>query len=120
MPFLECGGQRESIKWFERLFRMRLPMKRCGSGLLAGALSLLVAGSAAFAQTDPLHVASPDGQLMMRLFIMTPQDSRLVRLAYQVTFHGKLLIDTSLLGIALSNQEPFLGENVGLVTSKEE
>jgi alpha-glucosidase len=81
---------------------------------------LLAACITAFAQTDPVHVASPDGQLVMRLFIMTPQDSRLVRLAYQVSFHGKLLIDTSLLGIAIHDQEPFLGENVGLVTSKTE
>ena len=81
---------------------------------------LLAACVTALAQTDPLHVASPDGQLVMRLFIMTPQDSRLVRLAYQVSYRGKLLIDTSLLGIALSNQEPFLAENVGLVESKEE
>ena len=81
---------------------------------------LLAACVTAFAQTDPLHVASPDGQLVMRLFIMTPQDSRLVRLAYQVSYRGKLLIDTSLLGIAIHDQEPFLGENVGLVTSKAE
>ena len=81
---------------------------------------LLAACVTAFAQADPLHVASPDGQLVMRLFIMTPQDSRLVRLAYQVSYRGKLLIDTSLLGIAIHDQEPFLGENVGLVTSKAE
>jgi alpha-glucosidase len=88
--------------------------------ILSLALLCLAAACAAFAQTDPLQVASPDGQIEFRLFIMTPQGSRLVRLAYQVSFHGKLLIDTSLLGIALSNQEPFLGENVGLVTSKAE
>ena len=81
---------------------------------------LLAACVAAFAQTDPLHVTSPDGQLVMRLFIMTPQDSRLVRLAYQISYRGKLLMDTSLLGIAIHDQEPFLGENVGLVTSKAE
>jgi alpha-glucosidase len=81
---------------------------------------LLAAWVTAFAQTDPVSVASPDGQLVMRLFIVTPQDSRLVRLAYQVSFHGKLLMDTSLLGISLSNQEPILSENVGLVSAKTE
>jgi len=81
---------------------------------------LLATCITAFAQTDPLHVASPDGQLVMRLFIMTPKDSRLVRLAYQVSYRGKLLMDTSLLGIAIHDQEPFLGENVGLVESKAE
>jgi alpha-glucosidase len=74
----------------------------------------------ALAQTDPVQVASPDGQLVMRLFIITPEGSRLVRLAYQVSFRGKLLMDTSLLGISLSNQEPILSENVGLVSAKTE
>ncbi len=83
---------------------------------------LLVARVTAFApgRSLGLHVASPDGQLVMRVFIMTPQDSRLVRLAYQVSYRGKLLIDTSLLGISIHDQEPFLGENVGLVESKAE
>ena len=88
--------------------------------MLASALLLLVAGSAAFAQTDPVHVASPDGQLVMRLFIVSPQDSILVRLAYSVTFHGKLLMDSSLLGIAIHDQEVFLGEKVGLVSATPE
>lgn len=82
--------------------------------------ALLLAATAAFAETDPVHLASPDGQIELRLFIVTPQDSRLVRLAYAVTFHGKLLMDASLLGIALQNQEPLLGETVGLVSSKEQ
>jgi alpha-glucosidase len=81
-------------------------------------LLLLASAAAMFAETDPVSLASPDGQLQMRLFIMTPSDSRLVRLAYQVSFHGKLLMDTSLLGIALSNQEPILSENVGLISAK--
>ncbi len=88
--------------------------------ILAICALLLAACVAAFAQTDPVAVASPDGQLEFRLFIVTPQGSRLVRLAYQVSFHGKLLMDTSLLGIVLSNQEPILSENVGLVSAKAE
>lgn len=86
--------------------------------ILSLALVWLAAAAAVFAQTDPVRVVSPDGQLEFRLFIVTPQDSRLVRLAYAVSFHGKLLLDTSLLGIAIHDQEPILGENVGLVTSK--
>ena len=81
-------------------------------------LLLLAAATAVFAETDPVSLASPDGQIQMRLFIITPEGSRLVRLAYQVSFHGKLLMDTSLLGIALSNQEPILSENVGLISTK--
>jgi alpha-glucosidase len=78
---------------------------------------LLAAAAAAFAETDTVSVASPDGQLVLRLFVVSPKDSILVRLAYSVTFHGKLLIDTSLLGIAIHDQEVFLGETVGLVSA---
>jgi len=74
----------------------------------------------ALAQTDPVQAASPDGQLVMRLYIVSPKDSILVRLSYSVTFRGEPLIDTSLLGIAIHDQEVFLGETVGLVTSKAE
>ena len=81
---------------------------------------LCLAASAAFAQTDPVQVASPDGQLVMRLFIVSPKDSILIRLAYSVSFRGKPLIDTSLLGITLHDVDVLLGETVGLVTSKEE
>lgn len=88
--------------------------------LLSLALVCLAVAAAAFAETDSVQVASPDGQLVMRLFIVTPQDSIFVRLAYQVAFHGKPLIDTSLLGIAIHDQEPILGEKVGLVTAKTE
>ena len=65
-------------------------------------------------------MASPDGQLVMRLFIVSPKDSILIRLAYSVSFRGKPLIDTSLLGIALHDVDVLLGETVGLVTSKAE
>jgi len=88
--------------------------------ILSLALVWLAAAAASFAETDRIHVASPDGQIELHLFIITPTDSRLVRLAYAVTFHGKLLLDTSLLGIAIHDQEPILGETVGLSTSKTE
>jgi alpha-glucosidase len=39
-------------------------------------------------------------------------------LAYQVRLHGKLLIDTSCMGLYIHFQEPLLGENVGLSASK--
>src|ERR1700674_4861444 len=94
---------------------MTLLAKRRGFRSLA---SLLLAAAAALAETDRVHVTSPDGQIELHLFIITPTDSRLVRLAYAVTFHGKLLLDTSLLGIAIHDQEPILGETVGLSTSK--
>jgi alpha-glucosidase len=88
--------------------------------ILSLALLGLMAVTAAFAETDTVNVASPDGQLVLRLFIVSPKDALLVRLAYSVSYHGKLLMDTSLLGIALHNQEVFLGETVGLVSAEEE
>jgi alpha-glucosidase len=88
--------------------------------ILSLLLVLLAAAAASFAETDTVSVASPDGQLVMRLFVVSPKDSILVRLAYSVTFHGKLLIDTSLLGIAIHDQEVFLGETVGLVSATPE
>jgi alpha-glucosidase len=85
--------------------------------ILSLALLVLAAASSVFAETDTVSVASPDGQLVFRLFVVSPKDAILVRLAYSVTFHGKLLMDTSLLGIALHDQEVFLGETVGLVSA---
>ena len=87
-------------------------------------LSLLLlacaAASGLFAETDTVSLASPDGQLVLRLFIVSPKNALLIRLAYSVTFHGKLLMDTSLLGIAMHDNDVLLGETVGLVTSKAE
>ena len=83
-------------------------------------LLVLAAASAVLAETDTVSLASPDGQLVLRLFIVSPKDSILVRLAYSVTYHGKLLMDTSLLGIAIHDQEVFLGETVGLIDAKQE
>src|SRR5689334_22348848 len=85
--------------------------------ILALVLLVFAAASAAFAETDTVSVASPDGQLVLRLFVVSPKDAILVRLAYSVTYHGKLLMDTSLLGIAIHDQEVFLGETVGLVSA---
>ena len=88
--------------------------------VLTIALLCLAAAAAAFAQTDPVQLASPDGQLVMRLFIVSPKDSILIRLAYSVSFRGKPLIDTSLLGITLHDVDVLLGETVGLVNAKVE
>ena len=73
--------------------------------------------SNAFAQ-DVRSVASPDGSLVFRLFLAQPSEARLFRLAYQVVLRGKLVLDTSYLGINVHDQEPVLGENVGLTGSR--
>jgi alpha-glucosidase len=88
--------------------------------ILSLALLILAAASAVFAETDTVSVASPDGQLILRLFIVSPKDSILVRLAYSVTFHEKLLMNASLMGFTLHDVDVLLGETVGLVTAKEE
>jgi alpha-glucosidase len=75
----------------------------------------LLAG-AAQAQDDR-KAASPDGQLEFRLFTTLPAGAQLNSLAYQVRWHGKLLIDTSCMGLDIHFQEPLLGENVGLSNS---
>jgi hypothetical protein len=76
----------------------------------------LLAASSAYAQ-DLRTVTSPNGQLEFRLFVGQPADSGLARLAYQIFFSGKRIIDTSYLGIDIVPQEPLLGQNVGLIGS---
>lgn len=61
---------------------------------------------------------SPDGQLEFRLFTSLPDGEILNSLAYQVSLGGKLLFDTSYLGLDILFQEPVLGENVGLSADK--
>ena len=70
---------------------------------------------AAFAQ-DERRVVSPDGGIEFHLFINGQPESNLSRLAYQVRAQGKVLIDTSYLGFDIYEQEPLLGENVGLLS----
>jgi alpha-glucosidase len=76
----------------------------------------LLAG-AAHAQDDR-KIISPDGRLEFRLFTTLPADAQLNSLAYQVRRDGKLLIDTSCMGLDIHFQEPLLGENLGLSDSK--
>jgi len=80
-------------------------------------LFLLLFPSHAVAQ-DERRVASPDGQLEFRIRVAAQDNSALSRLAYQVFYHGKPLIDTSYLGLNVRFQEPLLGENDGLTASK--
>src|SRR5262249_46832378 len=67
---------------------------------------------------DERRVVSPNGQIEFRLSIVQPPDRGLSRLSYQVFFRGKRLLDTSYLGLVIRDQEPVLGENVGLIASK--
>lgn len=80
----------------------------------------LASSLSAFAQIDELRVSSPNGQIEFRLFGY-PQDepSESARLAYQVYFRGKMLMDTSYLGLNIQDQ-PVLGVNLGLMTSRRD
>jgi hypothetical protein len=71
---------------------------------------------AAFGQ-DERRVQSPNGQVEFRLFIATQGNSSLSRIAYEVSLHGKPLVNTSFLGLDIQDQEPLLGENVGLTSA---
>jgi hypothetical protein len=88
--------------------------------LLAACLTACLAASAlsTAAAQDERRVASPNGALEFRLFIAQPGEGRLFRLAYEVLLKGKLLLDTSFLGVNIHDQEPVLGENVGLTASR--
>jgi alpha-glucosidase len=85
----------------------------------AAALGLAVALCAfGQAQSDPVKVTSPDGQIEFRMFLSPQQESsEYWRLAYQISFRGKPLMDTSYMGLNFRDQ-PVLGVNLGLVTSK--
>jgi hypothetical protein len=67
---------------------------------------------------DLRTLTSPDGQLEFRLFVGQPQDSGLSRLAYQVLYKGKRIVDTSYLGLDIALQEPLLGQYIGLTSSQ--
>jgi alpha-glucosidase len=77
---------------------------------------LLLCVAVAAAQDERI-VRSPDGQIEFRLSFAQPQPGDLFHLAYQVSFHGKPLLDTSFFGLEVHNQEPILGANLGLTSS---
>ena len=51
------------------------------------------------------------------MFVAQPNDGDLAQLAYQVWFQGKQLLTTSWMGLDIYNQEPLLGQNLGLIHS---
>jgi alpha-glucosidase len=66
---------------------------------------------------DEHRVASPDGQTEFRIFVAPQEGAAILRIAYQVFFHGKAAIETSFLAIDIWTQEPMLGEATGLIGS---
>jgi alpha-glucosidase len=85
-----------------------------GSGLfLCALLPLALQG-----QQDERRVVSPNGEVEFRLFVAQPNGALFSRLGYQVFFRGKPLIATSWMGLDIRDQEPFLGENPGFMSSE--
>jgi alpha-glucosidase len=69
------------------------------------------------AQQDETRVSSPNGQLEFRLFTGQPEGALWARVGYEVWFHGKPLVTTSWVGIDIRDQEPYLAENPGYMTT---
>jgi len=69
------------------------------------------------ASQDLRTVASPNGQIVFRAFVTPPGPGRLERMAYQVFYKGKILVETSFLGFEIRDQT-LLGEKVGLTASE--
>jgi alpha-glucosidase len=87
------------------------------AGRRAFLIALLFAPRALKAQ-DERRVVSPNGQFEFRLFVGQPRDALWARVGYQVFFRGKPLIATSWMGLDIRDQEPYLGENPGFITSE--
>ncbi len=66
---------------------------------------------------DERRVASPNGEFEFRIFVGQPKGAIWGRVGYQVSFRGKVLIATSWMGLDIRDQEPFLGENPGFISS---
>jgi alpha-glucosidase len=66
---------------------------------------------------DERRVVSPNGQLEFRLFVAQPEGALWGRVGYQVFARGKPLLATSWMGLDIRDQEPFLGENPGFMSS---
>jgi alpha-glucosidase len=82
----------------------------------AFSIALLLLPLALKAQ-DERRVVAPNGQLEFRLFVGQPEGALWTRVGYQVFFGGKALIATSWMGLDIRDQEPFLGENPGFMSS---
>jgi hypothetical protein len=93
--------------------------RRFSGGPLFSLLTLALACVSAPAQ-DLKTVTSPDGQIEFRIFLANQEDTTLFRLAYEVSYRGKPLIATSFMCFDIWEQEPLLGENVGMTTSSVE
>jgi alpha-glucosidase len=80
-------------------------------------LILLLAAATPAVSQDERTIVSPDDQLEFHLRVAVPEPGALNQIAYQVRYRGKLLIDTSFLGLDVLYQ-PLLGAKLGLLNSR--
>lgn len=71
------------------------------------------------AQDGPLTVTSPNGKIEVRVLEQLPVGNSARRLAYQVSYEGKPLVEPSPLGIRVHSAYPVLGEDLHLISSKK-
>ncbi len=82
------------------------------------ALLISAAGLAFAQQPDVVSVRSPNGRIEFQLSNTAPtRESLFTRLAYRILIGGKPLMDTSYIVLAIQDQEPMLGEKLGLMYS---
>ena len=82
------------------------------------ALVVSAAGLTVAQQPDVVTVSSPNGRIEFQLSNTAPaRESLFTRLAYRILVGGKPLMETSYAVLAIQNQEPLLGEKLGLMYS---
>jgi alpha-glucosidase len=90
-----------------------------GNCVRLGAVLSLLLPFAAIAQ-DERRVSSPGKQLEFRIFVAPQEENAILRIAYQVFYYQRAVIETSFLALDIWSQEPMLGESTGLISSRSE
>ncbi len=81
-------------------------------------ISVLLAVALLHAQ-EFARVTSPDGKILFVIDVAQPNEDYLPGLAYQIHYQGELLMATSYMGFDILQQEPMLGEKIGLSKATE-
>lgn len=68
-------------------------------------------------QLDTRTVTSPNGQLEFRVFVGQPSGTLFSRLGFAISYRGKPVLAPSWIGLDMRDQEPYLGENPGFMSS---
>jgi alpha-glucosidase len=92
---------------------------KLGNCVRQGAVLSLLLPFAATAQ-DERRVVSPRHQVEFRVFVAPQEQNSVLRIAYQVFYYERAVIQTSFLAIDIWSQEPMLGESAGLLSSHTE